>query len=129
MPSLKDRLPSWKDDLPSLEDIKDIFKTSEGKKVYQKTYLRAMPLNGLSDLDVIKEEVKSGKILILKITSLADKSIDDVKSAVKELIQFVDSIEGDIARLGEERVVICPSHVKIWREKSSLSNNPISTST
>jgi len=51
------------------------------------------------------------------VTPLADKSIEDVKRAVNELCEFVESIGGDIARLGEERIVICPSHVKIWREK------------
>jgi hypothetical protein len=92
-----------------------------------KTYLKAMPLRDLSDLDSVKTEVKSGNILILRITPLANKSVDDVKRAVNELSEFAESVGGDIARLGEERVVICPSNVKIWREKSSVSNEPIPT--
>jgi hypothetical protein len=31
-------------------------------------------------------------------------------------MRFAESIGGDIARLGEERIVICPANVKIWRE-------------
>jgi SepF-like predicted cell division protein (DUF552 family) len=46
-----------------------------------------------------------------------DKSIDDVKKAVDELCRFTESIGGDIARLGEERIVVCPPNIKIWREK------------
>jgi len=34
----------------------------------------------------------------------------------------VESIGGDIARLGEERVVVCPSNVRIWREKIPVAN-------
>lgn len=92
-----------------------------------KTYLKAMPLRDLSDLDSVKTEVKSGNILILRITPLANKSVDDVKHAVNELCEFAESIGGDIARLGEERVVVCPPSVKIWREKVPVSNEPIPT--
>jgi uncharacterized protein len=83
-----------------------------------KTYLKAMPLRELSDLEGIKTEVKNGNIIILRVTPLAGKSIEDVKTAVNDLYQFAESISGDIARLGEERVVICPKTIRIWREKS-----------
>ena len=92
-----------------------------------KSYMKAMPLRDLSDIESIKAEVKSGNILILRITPLASKSIDDVKRAVNELSEFAESVGGDIARLGEERVVVCPPNVKIWREKTSVSNEPIPT--
>ena len=94
---------------------------------YDKTYLKAMPLRNLSDLDAVKSEVNAGNVLILRITSLAQKNIQDVKRAVNELIEFAESIEGDIARLGEERVVICPPNVKIWRQKTPVSNKLVPT--
>ena len=99
----------------------------ESKEVLGKTYLKAMPLRNLSDLEAIKNEVKSGNILILRITPLASKSIEDVKRAVNELYEFAESIGGDIARLGEERVVICPQNIRIWREKTPVSNEPLPT--
>jgi len=92
-----------------------------------KAYLKAIPLRDLADLETVKADVKSGNILILRITPLAGKSIDDVKRAVNELTEFAESLGGDIARLGEERVVICPPNVKIWREKTAVSNEPIPT--
>jgi len=96
-----------------------------------KTYLKAMPLRELSDLENIKNEVKNGNIIILRVTPLAGKSIEDVKTAVNDLFQFADSISGDIARLGEERVVLTPKTVMIWREKSpapvSSSSQPLPT--
>jgi SepF-like predicted cell division protein (DUF552 family) len=83
-----------------------------------KTYLKAMPLKDLSDVENVKAEVRNGNIIILRITPLAGKSIEDVKKAVNDLYEFAEEVEGDIARLGEERVVICPKTVRIWREKS-----------
>jgi len=117
--------------LPGLSNIlrksKKVGKEVEVRAVSGKTYLKAMPLRDLSDLDSVKSEVKSGNIMILRITPLANKNIDDVKRAVNELCEFVESVGGDIARLGEERVVICPPSVKIWREKTPISNEPIPT--
>jgi uncharacterized protein len=93
-----------------------------------KTYLKAMPLKELSDLEGIEKEVKNGNIIILRVTPLASKSIDEVKSAVNQLYEFAESIGGDIARLGEERVVICPKNIRIWREKTPVQNDSLRTS-
>ena len=100
-------------------------------EVTNKTYLKAMPLRELTDLENIKTEVQNGNIIILRVTPLASKSIEDVKVAVNDLFQFADSVGGDIARLGEERVVITPKTVRIWREKTpapvSSSSEPLPT--
>ena len=109
------------------EDEKAALASSEDKEVLGKTYLKAMPLRDLSDLEAIKSEVKNGNILILRITPLASKSIEDVKRAVNELYEFAESISGDIARLGEERVVICPQNIRIWREKRQVTDKPLPT--
>lgn len=110
-----------------LRKSKKAERQSEAKSASGKTYLKAVPLRDLSDLESIKSEVKSGNVLILRVTPLANKSIDDVKRAVNELSEFAESLGGDIARLGEERVVICPPNVRIWREKTPVSNEPIPT--
>ena len=83
-----------------------------------KIYLKAVPLKDLTDVENVKEAVTNGNIIILRITPLAGKSIEDVKKAVNDLFEFTESAGGDIARLGEERVVICPKTVRIWREKT-----------
>jgi len=117
--------------LPSLGGIirkpKKDEREAKAKDASGKTYLKAMPLRDLTDLESVKNEVNAGNILILRITPLADKSIDDVKRAVNELCEFAESVGGDIARLGEERVVICPPNVRIWREKTPVSSEPIPT--
>ncbi|UCE16926.1 MAG: cell division protein SepF [Candidatus Bathyarchaeota archaeon] len=80
--------------------------------------MKALPLRDLEDVDAIKREVKSGNILILRVSPLARKNIEDVKRAVNELHEFTNLVGGDIARLGEERVVITPHFIRIWREKT-----------
>jgi SepF-like predicted cell division protein (DUF552 family) len=100
---------------------------SEKAETEPQTYLKAMPLRELADLENVENEVKNGNIIILRITPLASKSIEDVKQAVDQLYAFAESINGDIARLGEERVVICPKTVRIWREKTPAQNVPLPT--
>jgi SepF-like predicted cell division protein (DUF552 family) len=94
--------------------------TQEKNSLADKVYLKAFPLRKLSDVDVVKQEVSSGNIMILKISPLAAKNIEDAKRAVNELCEFTQTVGGDIARLGEERVVVTPSSVRIWREKKTM---------
>ncbi len=98
-----------------------------GKGEKSRAYLKAMPLRRLEDVEIIKQEIKDGNILILKVSPLAEKSVEDVKRAVSELYEFAKSIGADIARLGEERVVITPSSIKIWREKKSSEEKTLPT--
>jgi len=85
----------------------------------QVTYIKALPLKNYEDINRIKEELKMGNVLIVKITPLAMKSIEEVKNAIDELKIYTQSINGDIARLGEERIVITPPSIKIWRRKTT----------
>jgi len=101
----------------------------KNEKTQKKAYLKALPLRTLSDVEVIKRELKSGNILILRVTPLAKKSVEDVKKAVNELYEFTKSIGGDIARLGEERVVIVPSFIMIWRQETAAPGKKAPTAT
>ncbi|MCP8308465.1 MAG: cell division protein SepF [archaeon] len=78
-------------------------------------YLKALSLKSLEELPNIKDDVNKKMIIILRITPLAQKDVEELKKAVEELYEFSVSIGGDIARLGEERIVITPPGVKIWR--------------
>ena len=101
--------------------------TSSSTNDTSKVYLRALPLRALEDVEIVKNEVKSGNILILRITPLAKKSVEEVKQAVNELCEFVEHVGGDIARLGEERVVVTPSSIRIWREKTPMPTGEVAT--
>lgn len=92
----------------------------EASSIQQQTiYVKAVPLRELADVAKIQSEVKSGNILIVRIAPLAKKSVEDTKRAINELCDCVKEIGGDIARLGEERIVITPSTVRIWRSGHS----------
>jgi SepF-like predicted cell division protein (DUF552 family) len=83
-------------------------------------YVKAFPLRELTDVPRIKAEIIEGNILIVKITPIAKRSVEETKSAISELVAFVKSIQGDIARLGEERIVMTPPTVKVWRGRENV---------
>ena len=83
-------------------------------------YVKAFPLRDPTDVPRIKAEIIEGNILIVKITPIAKRSVEETKSAISELVAFVKSIQGDIARLGEERIVMTPPTVKVWRGRESV---------
>ena len=91
-------------------------------------YVKALSIQDLSDLNHIKGEFNQGNIIILKVTPLAKKNLDDVKKAISYLTNCVKEAGGDIARLGEERVLITPPSVKIWKKNSQTRESPESIS-
>lgn len=85
--------------------------------------LKALPLKNSEEVARIKEDVKNHTIVILKITPLAQKSIEELKTTIEELTAFTIAFGGDIARLGEERIVIAPPGVRIWRGEKSVETS------
>jgi SepF-like predicted cell division protein (DUF552 family) len=88
------------------------------KEKQSSTYLKAYPIKSVDDVAKVKEDLRNHSIVILRITPLAQRSIDELKKTVEELYEYAEGMGGDIARLGEERIVITPPNVKIWRSIS-----------
>jgi len=84
------------------------------------TFLKAITIRDPSDLHSIKEDIKKNIILILRVTPLAQKNVDELRKVVEELYSIAKTSGSDIARLGEERIIVTPSNVKIWRPEYDL---------
>ncbi|MCH8022331.1 MAG: cell division protein SepF [Thaumarchaeota archaeon] len=78
-------------------------------------FLKALTLRAASDIESIKNDVSRKMIVILRVTPLAQSDSLELKNAIEKLYEFSTAIGGDIARLGEERIVITPPGVKVWR--------------
>ncbi len=84
------------------------------------TYLKAITLRDYSDVHTVKEDIKKGMILVLRVTPLAQKNVDELRKAVEEIYNIARNNDADIARLGEERIIVTPTGVKIWRAEYDL---------
>ena len=84
------------------------------------TYLKAITIRDPSDVHTIKEDIKKNMILILRVTPLAQKDVDKLRKVVEELYAIAKNSNADIARLGEERIIVTPPGVKIWKPEYDL---------
>jgi SepF-like predicted cell division protein (DUF552 family) len=76
-------------------------------------WIRNMVLEQVQDIEKVSTEIRKGNIVLLNIESMAKKNSIKLRQAVSELKGTVHTINGDIARLSEHRLIITPSGVKI----------------
>jgi SepF-like predicted cell division protein (DUF552 family) len=86
--------------------------TEQNKSIYLKTFT----LRDIKDIPEIRNDIEKHMILIIRITPLAQKDVDDLRIVVEDLYNCVNNLGGDISRLGEERIIITPPSVKIWHK-------------
>jgi len=84
------------------------------------TYLKAITIRDSSDIHTITEDIKKGMVLILRVTPLAQKDVKKLRKVVEELYVIARDSNADIARLGEERIIVTPPNVKIWKPDYDL---------
>jgi uncharacterized protein len=87
-------------------------------------YLKTFTLRN-KDISEIKDDIKKQMILIIRITPLAQKDVDDLRIVIEDLYKSVSTLGGDISRLGEERIIITPPNVKIWHKGDNNLNTVI----
>jgi len=83
-------------------------------------YLKAITIRDSSDIHTITEDIKKGMVLILRVTPLAQKDVKKLRKMVEELYVIARDSNADIARLGEERIIVTPPNVKIWKPDYDL---------
>ena len=84
------------------------------------TYIKAITIRDSSDIHTITEDIKKGMVLILRVTPLAQKDVKKLRKMVEELYVIARDSNADIARLGEERIIVTPLNVKIWKPDYDL---------
>jgi SepF-like predicted cell division protein (DUF552 family) len=84
------------------------------------TFLKAITIRDPSDIHSIQEDIKKDMILILRVTPLAHKDVDKLRKVVEDLYTIAKNADADIARLGEERIIVTPPGIKIWKPEYDL---------
>ena len=59
-------------------------------------------------------------ILILRVTPLEQKDVEKLRKVVEELYVIARNSNAEIARLGEERIIVAPIGIKIWKPDYDL---------
>ena len=83
-------------------------------------YLKAITVRDFSDIEMIKKDIKDGMILIIRVGPMAQKDVGQLRKLVEELYAVTKTEDADIARLGDERIIVTPTNVQIWKPQYDL---------
>ncbi len=73
-------------------------------------------LEDFADTEKLQRLVREGTIVFVKIKPLREKDISELKRAIEKLRKTIIAINGDIAGVEEDWVILCPSFAHIVRE-------------
>ena len=81
--------------------------------------VKVAALSTISHLENYLDSIREGNILILDTGVVGDDD-ESMEALVGKLKEFVWEIDGDMAGISNEHIVITPSRVKIDRKKVSI---------
>ena len=96
----------------------DLEKYVESKKQTPsaRMYVRVGEIQRYEDLKEFTDYVYGGNVLILDFSPIADEEVI-LKRITNDLKKMVDEINGDIAGIGNNLMILAPSDVKVERRK------------
>jgi SepF-like predicted cell division protein (DUF552 family) len=81
-----------------------------------KVPIRVDKIDDFSDSDRIQKHIRGGNIVLVKIKTLRGKDVSELKRAIDKLRKTCIAINGDIAGIDEDWVILTPSFAHIARE-------------
>ncbi|MFH1445059.1 MAG: cell division protein SepF [Nanoarchaeota archaeon] len=81
-----------------------------------KVGIKIEKLNDFSDTERILKHVREGKVIFLKIKTLKDKDMGELKRAVERLRKTVIAGNGDIAGVEQDWLILTPEFMVIHRD-------------
>lgn len=80
-------------------------------------FVKPMDLVVDADADAVIKEAKQGNLVLLNIADLQKRNKAKLKELVTKIKTEVKAIDGDIAGVSPERLLVTPSKVKIIKKK------------
>ena len=79
-------------------------------------YVKPIALESESDVQVIMDELKAKNIILLNVSPMS-KQPNKLKQTIDNIKMFVTKINGDIARIDNDKILLTPSKVKIVKSR------------
>lgn len=115
-----DKVFSKKADDEQIEDFLNNLDVSE-ESMYENADALVKPMVLNEDADVAKaiEEMKKGNILLLNIGEMQKRNALKLREYISAMKTVAGQIDGDIARISADRVLVTPSKVKIIKKRGA----------
>lgn len=88
---------------------------AEGRGEDGKTLIKVETLTDFNDTERIQNELRKGHIVWTKIRPLKEKDMTELRRAVDRLRKTAVAVNGDIAGIDEDYLVLTPEHVRVHR--------------
>ena len=76
-------------------------------------------LKDYADTDRILQFLREGNIVFLRLKDLRNKDINELKRAVEKLKKTCAAMDGDLAGVEEDFLIITPKFARIYRGKAA----------
>jgi hypothetical protein len=102
-------------------DVEEFMSAAEAEEVdvlHKAADFYVKPIAAQSDADVkvVEDELKQRNLVLLNISPIA-RNAARLKAVVGELRKFIVDINGDIARIDEDKILLTPANVKIVKKR------------
>ncbi|RME31328.1 cell division protein SepF [Candidatus Woesearchaeota archaeon] len=88
----------------------------------QKVLVRSFTLEDFSDIKDVLDVLREGyTICLINIKPLKEKDLVELKRAINKLKKTCEAIDGDIAGLSDDYIVVTPSFAEIFRPEGEES--------
>lgn len=84
----------------------------------EEVVIRAATLKEFGDVEKVQEHLRNGHIVWVNIAPLKNKDMTDLKRAVKRMKKTVKAVDGDMAGVDEDWIVVCPEYATIARSEN-----------
>jgi len=82
-------------------------------------FVKPISLQNEEDAKLVVEEAKKGNIVLLNIGDLTKRNAIKLKELVGQIKDGVEEINGDLARITQDRILVTPSRVKIIKRREA----------
>jgi SepF-like predicted cell division protein (DUF552 family) len=103
-------------DVEGYIDLEKYVESSGSEKIGAKMYVRVGEIQRYEDLKDFTDYIYGGNVLILDFTPIAEEEVI-LKRITNDLKKLTKEINGDIAGIGNNMMIIAPSDVKVERRK------------
>ncbi len=84
-------------------------------------YVKPVALESEADIKIIEDELRQRNIILLNMSPMA-RNAAKLKMIVADLKEYVNKVNGDIARIDNDKILLTPSKIKIVKSKKPASS-------
>jgi hypothetical protein len=81
-------------------------------------FVKPIALEGEGDVNVVENELSKGNIILLNFAPLA-KQQTRLRNVIGELKGYTSKINGDVARIGDNLLILTPEAIKIVKKRKA----------